>query len=140
MSDYEPPAEMVEALAKDMRNNAGVTVTDYARFVLRRQHERELALREATRMAVVRAFETDTENGWSDAMVKFRMDAYDAAHAKLDAPKDDPIVNLRGAVDQIERECPGRVIATLKDSQAWQVIQIAARGKAAVEREEANKR
>lgn len=51
----------------------------------------------------------------------------------LDAKPEPAIINLRGAVDEIERECPGRVVTMSKDSHAWRVIQIAARGKSAVD-------
>lgn len=56
-----------------------------------------------------------------------------AAWEALDAKPEPDIINLRGAVDEIERECPGRVVAVLKDSPAWRVIQVAARGKATVD-------
>ena len=127
MSDYEPPAEQVEALD---RYFTGLRVDGPAyhlgdtllKAILRREHEREKPLLGEMRAAL------DLLSDGYPSLAQTRLLQALAAHAKLDAPK---VPTLAEAVEQIERECPGRVIATLKDSQAWTIIKLAA-----VEREE----
>ena len=92
MSDYEPPAELVDALAKELhtiRNNG--LMENIARFVLRRQHERERGLLEALR--------TVDEYGGSVSSPVARHAL--AAHAKLDAPKVPTL--LEAAKAMVER-------------------------------------
>lgn len=125
MSDYEPPAEMVDALERDIRRLTGVPYNlgqTMSVAILRRQHEREKPLLGEMRAAL------DLLSDGYPSHAQTRLLQALAAHAKLDAPK---VPTLAEAVEQIERECPGRVIATLKDSQAWTIIKLAA-----VEREE----
>ncbi len=118
MSDYEPPAEVVEALVEDYKRHAGYLMPlRLAKFVLRRQHERESRLV----AGIVRAQEWLSVGSMDTA--QHELSETRVWYNKLDAPK---VPTLLEAVEQIERECPGRVIATLKDSQAWTIIKLAA--------------
>ena len=98
MSDYEPPAEQIEALAKELHDAGRPAYGDCypfkdmttpwhsmmraeARFVLRRQHEREEAI-----LTSARLWMNDSDNKYCKTC-KIVAEETLAAHAKLDAPK-----------------------------------------------------
>ena len=86
MSDYEPPAEMVDALRQEIRADAvefGLVSQRLARFVLRRQHEREKPLLVAMEKAHTSLDGGYDHPSWGREYLKEAL----AAHAKLDAPK-----------------------------------------------------
>ena len=125
MSDYEPPAEMVEALAKEMKREwtrpaPGSAFSGIARFVLRRQHERERGLLEALRQIAAREVGLAWHITAADAL---------AAHAKLDAPGVPTRAECEARLRDLwaKAQC-NKIDGPLSDAlDAW---------KAAVEREE----
>ena len=80
MSDYEPPKEECDALANEFlaAYKRAPYYGEVARFVLRRQHERESGLLEA-----LRSIERMNYIGTPGRVCSLAL----AAHAKLDAPK-----------------------------------------------------
>lgn len=138
---WEPSAEQVEALAKELcaahcegtiygvqwPNLKGLDARNgyraEARFVLRRQHERESILRDAM-MAAKKFILSGCGHFAGERLVNAL-----AAHAKLDAPKVPTLLGLVEAFDAAHGGVSGRAKLDALDA-------IRAYAKAAVEREE----
>ena len=138
MSDYEPPAEQVDALAKELHDAGRPAYGDRlpwqamadvwqtmmraeARFVLRRQHEREEPLLKELR---------DQLATWrQETPTRTKLERVLAAHAKLDAPKVPTLAGLFGKVLVVEGLKEGTVILSTSEENYVAL-------KAAVEREE----
>lgn len=134
MSDYEPPAEQVEALAKELHDAGRPAYGDRlpwqamadvwqtmmraeARFVLRRQHERERGLVGEMRAAL------DLLSDGYPSHAQTRLLQALAAHAKLDAPKVPTL--LEAAKAMLDAGAHAYALTSARDAL-----------KAAVEREE----
>ena len=132
MSDYEPPAELVDALAKELhtiRNNG--LMENIARFVLRRQHERERGLLEALR--------TVDEYGGSVSSPVARHAL--RAHAALDAPKVPSLLEAaKGALGVIEMGQQNVPLTTATRATVWLPDPRIDALKAAIEREDGKNR
>lgn len=135
MSDYEPPAESVEVLAKELheayRRSTGceafecsgngwrVAMREQARFVLRRQHEREAEAKLALR------YLTELGGGNSEGNIYARraLERWE----KLDAPK---VPSLLEAAKALTTGCYCNQSAFSVNGEQFSAL------KAAVEREE----
>ena len=123
-TNYEPTPEQVERMRHEMNLNVAPgwwNSEGLACFILTRQHAREKGLLEALRFVAEHTCAQPRDECFA-LNRKWAKDAL-AAHAALDAA---PEPTLADAVDQIERACPGNIIAMLKDSQAWTVIKMRA--------------
>lgn len=136
---YEPPAEMVEALANELHEVGGAAygidrvplnaasdswermMRSEARFILRRQHERERGLLETLRSIERVNYIVTPARVCSLAL---------AAHAALDAPKVPTLLEAADALVRSANEKQSTFAAV--DISAYQAL------KAAVEREEKN--